>query len=195
MLNFIGDDGIATFRDGTTASTAYRTLISEATASNTTSVDFTSGFSSSYSYYIIEFYNVKPTIDGAIGPGLRVSTDGGTTFISTSNLWYSYGRLITNSSGWTTTTSSFTSIIYFASTAGGNSTDAPIAGRVYLYNLDTTAKSTMTWNTVWGDNSDNVRRAVGGGSYDVEAVVNGLRIEFGNSSNISTGTFKFFGVV
>jgi hypothetical protein len=60
-------------------------FISSITASGATSVDFTSGFSSSYVTYLIQVTNYSQT-NGELW--LQTSTDGGSSWITTTSYWY-----------------------------------------------------------------------------------------------------------
>ena len=185
-----GTDGI-TYGDGTTASTAYRTLISEATASNSSTIEFTSGFSSSYSYYTVEIDGMIPVTDGA-NLYLRMSTDGGTSFIATGYRWTD-SYLNTTSSGWTSFNGNGVAQVQLTRQIGNASTDAPVGANLHLFNLDASSESILMWETNYGNTSGVLRRHVGGGGYDSNVIVNGLQFIL-STGNISTGTFKFYGV-
>jgi len=57
-------------------STGDVVLLSSQTASNSTSIDFTSGITSTYGEYIFKFYNINPATDGAFLQFQVNATDG-----------------------------------------------------------------------------------------------------------------------
>ena len=63
-------------------STGDVVLLSSQTASNSTSIDFTSGITSTYGEYIFKFYNINPATNSAVF-GFDTSTDGGSNYAST----------------------------------------------------------------------------------------------------------------
>lgn len=61
-------------------------LLESHTASGSAALNFTTCLTSTYDTYIVEFQDITPATNGAI-PGFHFSTDGGSTYVNTGNLY------------------------------------------------------------------------------------------------------------
>lgn len=176
------------------SSSGGRVLLETQTASNSSSIDFTSNINSNYKKYEIEFINVIPQTDD-VDLTLRVSTDGGSTFITSSD--YSYITYGMNSSVSTfyASNASATSRIKFTGDNMGNSTGESCSGIVNIYNpADTTNYKNLTATVVKRSSLARFSQYECGGSYiGSVSAINGIRF-LAESGNIASGTFKLYGV-
>jgi hypothetical protein len=169
-------------------------FLSAQTASNSATIDFTTGIDSTYDTYVIELINVIPQTD-AQDLLLRYSTDGGSTFVATN---YNYAK------------QGYTSAAAAADSAGSNATSITLASAIEntaatggvsltlkLKNpSSTTYRKTVHWEG-GGHNSTDYFTVQGGGQcYDATVVtgnVDAIRFLFG-SGNISAGIFNLYGL-
>ena len=167
------------------------TLIEQHTASSSASLDFTTCISSTYDQYLISVVDVLPATDGALF-AFRVSTDGGSTYVSTSSYYWAGFAITAGSSGNNGSTSEVyvTLITNQESTAGGFA----INGTYYLSNpLGTTNFKTLYGHGMSTRDSGSVDAYVTHGGYKSTTAVNAFRFLF-SSGNIASGTIRCYGV-
>ena len=156
------------------------TLLSTITASAVNTVDFTSGFSSSYIDYFISIDNFSQN-SGELH--FFVSTDGGSSYVNTG--YRNAGAVISQSSIF----SQVNGQLKITSWTGVNSEGI---FRVSLYGAYATTRKLVV-----SDSSFNLSGSIVYGRYttsvDTTSVVNAFRIKAEGTGNI-TGTFRLFGV-
>lgn len=166
-------------------------LIEELVASTSAQLDFNSTITSTYDEYQFEFIDLKPATNN-VRLYMRVSTDGGSTFLSTTI--YQHASYVWRSG---------------ASGAGGNtdaqlnvcfnnvSTDANypgVCGHMKIFNpLGTTYRKHLTGQfSFFGENSANNNGTVLQGTFMTTSAINSVRFYF-ETGNIATGTIRSYG--
>lgn len=164
------------------ASTSTLTLLGTATASNSSTLDFTSLLSSSYSKYILVFNQLLNSASASIG--LKISSDNGSTWTTVlySQLW--------NIAVATNTAPSYTNV--------NGATPAVISDAQQLKfngeaNFSVNAANGIVWEgtTDSGTAGTNPFKSfvIGGGA----ALVNAIRL-LPSSGNFTSGTVYLYGV-
>ena len=175
-------------------------LISEQTASSSSTIDFTSGIDSTYKEYIFKFINIHPQTNDKIFE-FQGSTNGGS----------SYGVTITstafnaahNESG------SFTEFQYntYADLAQstsyqsvgigrgvGNESNESFCGELQIFNPSST--TFVKHFIIRGNEHNHNEITVDGfaaGYFNTTSAINAIQFKF-NSGNIDAGTIKMYGV-
>ena len=191
-----GTASASTFLNGSGAYSAAgggaMTFISTAVASSSSSIDFTSGLTSTYQQYAIVCSSVVCG-GGGVTMQLRVSDDGGSSF-ETSN--YSYHLSRGGSDGASEAYTASNSIGYIrmhedlSSSAGTNWT-----GIVYLNDPSNASLFTQVhWSGVSAKNTSIYTRAdTGAGAWNVVTAVNAIRF-LPSGGTITSGRFTLYGI-
>lgn len=167
--------------------------ISENTLNNTASTTDFTGLDSTYRAYVLVFRNVKPATDGA-NFLLRMSTDGGSTFISTNTYLYHSPALTSGATTYASNVSAGASTILLFS-GEGNAASESLNGKVELWNLQSTANmKDVTWHLIGKDTSGNLIGGAGFGFQQTTSAVNAVRI-LTNGGNLASGTITLYGIV
>jgi hypothetical protein len=199
-----GTNGNVLTSNGTTWTSAAApsgalTLLQTVTASNSSTVDLSTGIGSTYDFYLVTFTNITSTANSSLR--LYVNESGSYT-----NTWYAFanggyasgsGNLAINNAGGSALTITLSTIPPLSSGGGYGST---VSGELWFSNpTSTTLNKCINFVTV-GVDSFNPQCFVtqGGGtriynSYDVPPAWTGIRFFFG-SGNINTGTFRLYGI-
>ena len=173
-------------------------LLSTATASSSSSIEFTSGIDSTYDIYQFEFNSIHPQTDN-VQFEFQCSTDGGSNYNNT--ITSTFFRAFHNESG------SSTSLAYRAnrdltqSTSfqpineqNGNGNDENSSGSMYLFNPSSTTfvkHFISTTNSYYFDNySMNYFVA---GYFNTTTAINAIKFQM-SSGNIDAGTIKMYGI-
>jgi hypothetical protein len=166
-------------------------LLSTQTASASTSIDFTALDTTTYSSFMIMGYNVVP-VNNAVNLLMRFSVSG--TFAATSYdhqqfRWVSAGS---GTSGQTAGAGTGIPMNATGDTLANTGTGVGIDFTVTCHNLLTASfpKKANGQSTYLGSASIG---AVISGTYRPNSAVDGIRFLF-DSGNISSGTFKLFGI-
>ena len=173
-------------------------LISEQTASSSSTIDFTSGIDSTYKEYIIKFIDVHPATDTAI---LQCNgRDGGSSFdaTKTTTFWYAY-----HDEGDSDTVLEYNASYDIAQSTSafrisnllGNGNDESYSGTMHLFDPSNTtfAKHFILRSNMYQSGSYSFDINVAG-YFNVTAAIDGLQFSM-SSGNIDSGTFKLYGVV
>lgn len=178
-----------------TTGTSGLVLLATATASNSATIDFTTGIDATYEEYEIHCINVV-AVTNAVTLYLRVSTDGGATFKSGVS---DYTRLslgnstsATGASGNGSTASSF---IRFASSSGiSNGVNKQQNLIIKAFNpANASLSTTFIGNNVEDNQSGSFVQNQHAGKYNTAGITDAFRILL-SSGNISSGEFKLYGV-
>lgn len=166
-------------------------LIQSQTASNVATIDFTTGVTG-YTYYILECLNVLPITDN-VDFQMQFSIDAGVTWTGGTN--YIYFGLNPDSSANTFSGYKNVGTSQFAITPGNsNSANYAFNGIIQLFGFANLSKQ-ITWSFAATTSALNTQQNLGAGRFTVSGSdVNGIRLNF-SSGNISTGTFRLFGVM
>jgi len=174
-----------------TAATNGLKLLATATASASTSIDFTSDIDSTFDEYELHIINAVPATD-AVKLFMRTSTDGGSSFDSGASDYISlYDNIFSDG---TTLTRSFAGATTFEiSNNVGNAAGESVNSVIKLYNPAATTHTWIEFDTVYTDPDPRAAIADGGGYRDSAADVDAIRFLF-SSGNITSGEFKLYGV-
>lgn len=200
-----GNAGKYVTTDGTTASwgivNAALQLLSSASASSSATIDFTTGITTTYDEYLIDFQNVVPATSSSQF-FMRASSDSGSTFLSTS-VYVTGGRAVDNLDSLQTMAASGDSK-FPLSMAGGDGVKntgaingaVGISGHVRLYRPASNRYAEMSYSTTHKGGNANVNPTWGNGQVDmgIGNVLNAVRFMF-SAGNITSGEFKFYGIV
>jgi len=175
-----------------------RVLISELTASSSSTVSFTGGLDSAYKEYIFTFSRVSSSIDGgqlsinaSIDAGSNYNVAKTTTFFAAqhneadndTDLSYNTSKDIAQGTGST--------IISYGT---GNAADEVVSGDLILYNpSDTTFVKNFMVNANTKHQSDYSIQSLVAGYFNTTSAINAIQFSF-DQGNMDTGTFKLYGV-
>jgi len=165
-------------------------LIQSQTVSNVATLDFVTGFSSSFTSYVFEFYAVFPEINSQI-LYFRVSSDGGATYINTS--FYSHAIMGYNTAGNSININNVFSQGYII-TSGNTNIYGGLYGTAQFYGFSNFNYKRALVSTIWADTGNNACVCNGTVDFTIAATIyNGVRFYF-NSGNISSGTINMYGI-
>ena len=175
-------------------------LISEQTASSSSTISFTSGIDSTYKEYVFKFIDIHPSADVAFK--FNFSADGGSNYnvTKTSSMFRAYHsegggngvlQYLTAEDLAQSTSPDFLHAGY------GSDTDNSCAGTLHLFDpASTTFVKHYIANVTGVENSstDLCNVYYKGGYCNTTSAINA--VQFSNASgNIDSGTFKLYGVV
>lgn len=179
-------------------SAAGLVLLEQHTASSSASLDFTTCISSTYDEYQITLINIVPSTDHTI-PALRVSSDGGMTWIN-SGTPYTYFATAVATSGTATSSSSGLNqlqLIYSGGSGDNPSSTASFGGVVGSYELfnplSATAEKLAFGTAIVGTGSNRIRSAWGGSFVTTGTSVNAFQILIPGDT-IASGTVRCYGI-
>lgn len=164
-------------------------LISTATASTTATIDFT--LSSSYKSFEIRCISVVPSTDN-VGMWIRISTDGGSTFLSGASD-YAYQRSILSGTTYTGTLTATDSKIAVVDSGIGTGTGRYCNTTISVFepSISSMYKNIAAKQYIYrSDGAYNIREI--NGVYLSNTAVNAIRILM-SSGNIASGTFELWG--
>tara|TARA_E500000081_G_scaffold126884_1_gene134320 strand:+ start:668 stop:1270 length:603 start_codon:yes stop_codon:yes gene_type:complete len=174
------------------------TLITTLTASNSATLDFTSGITSTYKKYVFKFVNIHPATDGAKF-GFQFNADGASGFNET--LTNTYFRSYHDEAN------TATGVGYVTSEDQGNGTSFTIldggvgadndqctVGDMCLFNPASTTFAThfAVYSTHYDVNNFNANVFVAG-YVNATAAIDEVQFKF-SSGNIESGTIKMYGI-
>jgi hypothetical protein len=167
-------------------------LLQTQTASSSASLSFTSSISSTYDNYLVEFINVLPATDGAT-LFLRMSTDGGSTYVSTSSYSYLAYRFDSGSAGAGGSTSA--TAIVFAETNGiGSSSAFGLVGSATMFNPGSSSLHKPVSGEVYFRSAAGTRiKHTMAGAFESNTAVNAFQFLM-SSGNIASGTIRVYGL-
>jgi hypothetical protein len=174
------------------AATSGLVFLTSATASASSSLDFTTNIDSTYDTYLLLLEGLVPATDG-VDLYLRVSTDTGSTFKSGASD-YSWMAHAYSTAGVLDAADAQIPLSYTAYNIGNDSGNG-VYGHVYLHN----PSSSSLWCSVSGesaysrDDQQMVTNRVSG-KYTATTAVDAIRFLF-SSGNISSGTVRLYGIV
>ncbi len=189
-------------RDGTMAmlsdlSSSGLVCLAVATASNSATIDFTSGIDSTYAEYELHLINILPT-GGAHTALLRVSTDGGSTWKASGE--YSVTNITMTTAGGSVAAFGTTGANHISLGGGAAAVDNTASGgglsaRIRIFDPSSGTHNTQfEYRAGWSsDGSTGLIQNNGFAAFISSTAVNGLRILM-DSGNIASGMAKLFGV-
>lgn len=167
-------------------------FLTSATASSSSSVAITSDIDSTYDNYVIVLENVVMVSDSTLA--LRVSTDSGSSYIDSGNL-YEYANMRTRAGSVQSDDTSAGANQINLTAALTVETDAGngIHGTIHMFSPANSSLHTyFMYNLVFTSSVGGVAFVSGAARYEATTAVNAIR--FSGSANISSGTFRLYGV-
>lgn len=187
--HIITADASGNLQDGGVLSTGSMIYLSTQTASASATIDFTSLITSTYDDYVVIFDGVIP-VTGGTSLYFRTSSNNGSSYDAGANN-YAWGQSGTLGSG-----AGATEIDLGIGGAPSNNAAVGIAGTLRLYNLNSaTVYKRAVWDISYGSatGSASFVSYAGAGARISTAAVNAIRFLM-QGGNISTGTFKLYGI-
>jgi len=175
-----------------------KVFLGEATASNDTSIDFVDGvngivFDTTYDLYELELVNVIPATDNA-GINLLTTSDSGTTFDTgaTDYRWCRQG--LKSNAASTDNSSDGDSRIGLLGGISNVSSESGLSGTVRFYNPGAVGICHIAGELQCTDSVGRINYSAGAGIRDDNTSnIDGFRF-IPTSGNISSGTFKLYGI-
>lgn len=172
------------------------TLLDTQVASTSTSLDFTSHIDSTYSSYVFELINIKPT-SGDKELRMLFSTDGGSSYLRSNYNWQ--GLFFILGTGFSTEGAVSAAYIQLSKTTGGNAavgndTGVGFNGKLTLHNPSGAQFKPVTGECMYGNGFANMVSAPVFAENKTTTAVNAVRFAF-NGANIASGTIKMYGIV
>jgi len=171
------------------------TKIATATASNSTSIDFTSGIDSTYEEYELHVIDLVPATDNT-SLYLRTDSDAGASFDSgASDYGYASNRLDSDASSSSHSTSGDSSATHILlANQVGSAAGESLSGVIRFFNpAGTAAKKIFDFNMSHLDSTNSIRVMHGAGVRLSTGDVDAVRLVM-SSGNITSGEFKLYGI-
>lgn len=166
-------------------------LISTASASNSSTIDFT-GLTSTYTVYKIIFTQLVPQTDFTAG-WIRLGTGGTPTYASGASD-YKWCRKFVSTIGEGFAGDNADAQILFFGAGAGNNTGENLSGEITLYNpSNATVYKLIEQRTMAYDSAPDNSFQIGSGVYLSTTAVTAIRIMM-SSGNITSGEFKLYGL-
>lgn len=175
------------------ASSGLQLISVQTVSSAVAAVDFTSGIDATYDEYEITMHGVLPSVNDA-GLVLRVSTDGGATYQSSS--YQAVRHVVSTASANTVgSTTDFINVSNVLGTAGvrNTATDGGLSGSMQFTPNGSSGKTIFRGETAYLSAGAGFMRIAFSGMWNGgNDPVDALRFFF-NSGNIAAGTFRLWG--
>ncbi len=177
-------------------STADVVLIQSQTASNSASITFSSGITSTYGEYIFKFYNINPASD--TGLTFQASTDSGSNYdttVTTTHWWARLSEADTEGAiGYDSESDTAQGTGYVLLAQGmGNGGDESLAGELHLYNpAGTTYVKHWHFRGTHNHSADYNYHWHTAGYFNTTSAIDAVSFK-GQSGNLD-GTIKMWGV-
>ncbi len=174
-------------------------LLTTQTASNSSSLSFTTLIDSTYDVYIFKFYDVNPATDD-VNFIFNGSLDGGSNYNVTKTSTNYYSNHAENDSyasmGYSTSQDIAQGTGYQGITGGiANDADASLAGELYLFSPSNTTyvKHYYYMSTAYkNDSAHNTSNTAG--YFNTTSAINALDFKFA-SGNMTAGQIKMYGLL
>ncbi len=148
--------------------------------------------SSSYGSYLIRLENVLPATNST-NLLFRISTNGGSSYDSSSNYAYSIVNASQNNTNSTSKSGGDTSFLV-ATSAGNTGGGGGVSGDINLFNGSPgTDRISWTGSIFTPQASDSLYQS-GFGNWNSTTAVTAFQFFFASSVNITTGTIRCYGV-
>ena len=174
------------------------TLISEQTASSSSTISFTSGIDSTYDEYVFKFYNIHPATDNT-NFTFNLSADGGSNYnvTKTTTFFNAYHKEDDSDAGITYDGSrdlaqgtGFQPLSHGA----GNDNDQNLGGTLYLFNPSSTTFVKHFMATInLNEFRDYCNTGFTAGYGNTTSAVNAVQFKYA-SGNIDSGVIKLYGI-
>ena len=173
-------------------------LLSEQTASSSSTISFTSGIDSTYKEYVFKFFDIHAGTDNVnFTVGFR---DGSTDYDATKTTTYFYGYNTEASGGGTLEYEASGDLaqgtgFQYLSSQMGTGNDECLVGTLHLFDPSSTTfvKHFISTTNIY-DRADISVNLYVAGYCNVTAAIDGVQFKM-SSGNIDAGTIKMYGVV
>lgn len=168
-------------------------IIATATASTSSSIDFTSGITSAFSEFVIVVSNMKQSTQATCK--FRISTDGGSTFKAGGSDYIWQSRILKTAGDTHSQSNGDTSVLMTGNTPfeSGRSVD----GRIHIIDPSDSSggvNKAVTWSLSDTSTTTSARNFGGVGFYKTATTaVDGFRI-IPTSGTITSGEFALYGI-
>mgnify|MGYP003635927343 FL=1 len=177
------------------------TLLTTATASNSATLDFTSGIDDTYDSYVFKFYNIHPSASGNTKFTFNMSIDAGSNYnvTKTSTFYVAYNKeddgeaVLAYDTGYDLAQS--TDFQEITSGVGGAVADENACGTLQIFNPSSTTfvkHFICSSNSYRGDFVGSFFQNIAGYANTTSAV-DAIRFQF-STGNIDSGVIKLYGV-
>lgn len=166
--------------------------LSQASASDSASVEFTANIDGTYETYLLIGTDIIPASDGT-DLRLRTSTDGGISYDNGASEYQYAKRRINASAGSSDRISSGATYIEVYNSLGTASGEA-LNFRMFLHNPSGTNNTCITLFSTGVNAGGNLESQPGGASRQSAADVDALEFSM-SSGNIASGEFRLYGIV
>lgn len=178
-----------TWTSSTPAGSSGVIKISTQTASNSASLNFTSGIDSTYRAYVFIYKAIIPATD-ATDLYMSSSTDGGVSYAVTKQ--QAQARRASSTASWTYNGAAAVVLGYSLSNSLARYT---ANGTVTLYNpSDTTAYKLIGWESSMYNNGAEPILVVGAGSFETASAINAVQFIM-SAGNITSGDITMYGIL
>ena len=178
--------------------TATTILLQSETPTSGTEVDLTT-LSSTYFCHIIDIADLTPATDD-VYLYLRLSTDSGSTFISTAGAYRSAGVAGLTSGAVTSVSSATDNVLFLTATSAGNAvgsgTNESLSGRIIIYNpLSSSDLTKITANLTYATAGGGLASVTLGGELtSTTLAVNAVRLAWEGGATFESGEIRLYGV-
>ena len=192
VLTSAGAGAVCLFEDA--AGGGAWTLLTTATASNSSTLVFTSSINSTYDAYVFIMTELVPAADNK-DLKMRTSTDAGSSYddggsdyvytaVNAENASFSYSA-ITSAGG---------SEFHLSNNGGSADGTTALNGQVILYKPSGTTKTEIHWKFGGGRADGTIDMINGVGYRDSAADVDAVQFYFSSSTNTTSGKIRMYGI-
>jgi uncharacterized protein DUF5907 len=166
-------------------------LVEQHVASGSASLDFTTGITSAFDEYLIEFVDVAPATNN-VDLLMLLSTNGGSSYDSGAN--YARQTRLDQSTFNTVAggNSGLNSLVAITNVSNGSTFGLNLSGKLWAPGSAAHYK-TFTFQGVYRNNDGSFYSVVGSGIYISATAVNAFQVKF-SSGNVASGTVRLYGV-
>jgi hypothetical protein len=170
-------------------------LISTATASASATIEFTD-LDSTYSSYFIEWDSLLPSTAPGTDIYCRLSTNNGSSYLSSaSDYMYTCAGLAANLTAYSVANSGLAGSSFIRLTQGGiGNSGTGCQGRLSIINPDSSTKTQVFCQAVYDNGFPNHYHGFGSGQPKTSTASTTAIQLYMSSGNISSGTFKLYGI-
>lgn len=168
------------------------TLITSTTISSATAVDFTAFDSSLYDGYFFYLHNVRPSSTGQVSLFMSVSTNGGSTFVTTADLAYVGQKQNEDNTFTNISSGGATTIVELARSVSGTA-GRGLSGQVWISDPSANSSTKINFFSVFQDGGNVLNKQNGTGVYKNTTEVNAIRFSC-NFGGIADGVINMYGL-
>jgi hypothetical protein len=174
----------------TAANGASKVLLASQTASSSSSIAFTSSINSTYPIYVIEWWNVKPSADGAQFQ-FQTSTNGGSSYGTS---YKKAAKIITSGGTDSSSTSAADTVITVASSGIGNAAEESCDGQLTFTNpTSSSLYKHIRFNSSYIKEDGVLYSEVGAALQVSTSDIDAVRFVM-STGTISSGEFRLYGI-